>query len=49
MDCFLLQCLNKVFPLPATGVKLIAAFGDNDIGGEGKDIMNDEALRYIVF
>lgn len=38
------QCLMDIFPLPDE-VKLVVAFGDNDLGGEGRDIMSDETTK----
>jgi hypothetical protein len=40
--------LNSIFPLPDAGVKVIVALGDNDIGGEGRDRVNDEILRFAI-
>lgn len=43
----ILQCLKTVFPIPG-GVKFLALPGDNDIGGEGTDAMDEEVNRCIV-
>lgn len=41
-----LECFRAIFPIP-TGVERIVLYGDNDIGGEGRDVMNEEVLgRY---
>lgn len=45
--CFAIQCLKAVFPIPG-GVKFLALPGDNDIGGEGTDAMDEEVNRCIV-
>ena len=47
MLCHFLQCLKDVLPIP-DGIKLLALPGDNDIGGEGIDAMNEEVNRCIV-
>ena len=41
-----LECFRAVFPIPP-GVERIVLYGDNDIGGEGRDVMNEDVLgRY---
>lgn len=45
--CFAIQCLKAVFPIPG-GVKFLALPGDNDIGGEGADAMDEEVNRCKV-
>ena len=47
MLCHFLQCLKDVLPIP-DGIKFLALPGDNDIGGEGIDAMNEEVNRCIV-
>ena len=47
MLCHFLQCLKATFPIP-DAIKFLALPGDNDIGGEGIDAMNEEVDRYIV-
>ena len=39
-----LQCLRRIYPVPLS-IKLIAVMGDNDIGGEGHDLMTDIAIK----
>lgn len=39
-----LQCFKRIYSLPES-IKLIAIMGDNDIGGEGDDLVNDVVLR----
>ena len=41
------QCFRRIFSLPPS-IKVIAVMGDNDVGGEGNDIMNDLVLRYVI-
>lgn len=38
------QCLKNIFPLPSSRVKFLVAFGDNDIGGEGRDKMTEQVV-----
>lgn len=47
MLCHFLQCLKDILPIP-DGIKFLALPGDNDIGGEGIDAMNEEVNRCIV-
>ena len=39
-----LECFRAVFPIPR-GVEQIVLYGDNDIGGEGRDVMNEAVLK----
>lgn len=42
-----MQCLQNIFPAPSPRVKFLIAFGDNDVGGEGRDRMTDRVLGYV--
>ena len=44
MHFYELQCLEKIFPISNPDIRLLVIFGDNDIGGEGKDYMTDEGV-----
>ena len=40
----MLQCKDTVFPV-SDGVQFVVLPGDNDIGGEGSDVMKQEVIR----
>ena len=40
-----MQCFSGIFSVPPS-IKLIVVMGDNDVGGEGQDIMSDTVVRY---
>lgn len=42
-----MQCFKRIVSVPPN-VKLIVIMGDNDIGGEGRDIMTERVLRYAI-
>ena len=39
------QCFDAIFPSPSEKVTRLFVVGDNDIGGEGPDLMTEETLR----
>ena len=40
----LLQCMDTILPVP-DGVQFVVVPGDNDIGGEGRDLMKAEIIK----
>ena len=39
-----MQCLESVFPSGSSRAKFLVTFGDNDVGGEGRDRMTEQVL-----
>ncbi len=44
LNVFYMQCLENIFPLSSIKTKRIIVYGDNDIGGEGRDFMTEETV-----
>lgn len=43
-----MQCFRDIYPT-SSAEKVIVAMGDNDLGGEGRDLMTQTVYRYNVY